>query len=269
MSGRGKVTLVGAGPGSPDLLTLRAARALAEADLVLFDALVEKDVLDLAPRAAKLSVGKRAGVPSISQDQIHARMIRAARQGRRVVRLKAGDPFVFGRGSEEAIALGEAGVAVEVVPGLSSALSGPLAFGIPVTHRGVASAFVVATAVPEAPFAALATTLPTTGVTVVVLMALKSRAFVRDALLARGFAPETPAAIVVGAHHPGAWSWSGTLTELADVELPPGELPGLVVIGDVVSVGAAVERALHPAPESGTALVATSNTAYLEERLGT
>lgn len=241
---KGKVTLVGAGPGSPDLLTVRGARALAEADLVLYDALVEPEVLELAPRAAKFSVGKRAGAHSVAQETIHGLMIRAARAGRRVVRLKAGDPFVLGRGGEEVLALGDAGIPVEVVPGLSSALAGPLAAGIPVTHRKVASAFVVASAVPAAPFAELAMSLPGRGVTVVVLMALGARAAVRDSLLAGAFERRTPAAIVVGAHAAGEWSWSGTLGELADVVLPPGDEPGLVVVGDVVEVGARIASAL-------------------------
>ncbi len=244
---KGKVTLVGAGPGSPDLLTVRAARALAEADLVLYDALVEPEVLELAPRAAKFSVGKRRGAHSVAQETIHVLMIRAARAGRRVVRLKAGDPFVLGRGGEEVLALGEAGVPVEVVPGLSSALAGPLAAGIPVTHRKVASAFVVASAVPAEPFAKLAASLPGRGVTVVVLMALSARAAVRDALLAGAFDRKTPAAIVVGAHTGREWSWSGTLGELPDVVLPPGDEPGLVVVGDVVLVGARMASAIGDA----------------------
>ncbi len=136
----GHVSLVGAGPGDPDLLTVRAARALAAADLVLYDALVSAETLALAPRAQRFCVGKRAHRPSFRQETIHAVMIRAARRGKRVVRLKGGDPFVFGRGGEEALALRAAGVPFDVVPGISSAVAAPALSGIPVTHRGLASA---------------------------------------------------------------------------------------------------------------------------------
>src|SRR5262249_23081210 len=133
----GFVSLVGAGPGAADLLTLKAARLLAEADLVLYDALVSPEVLDLAPRAQRFFVGKRARRKAMAQETIHWLMIRAARQGKRVVRLKCGDPFVFGRGGEEALALTRAGIPFEVVPGVSSAVAAPALAGIPVTHRGV------------------------------------------------------------------------------------------------------------------------------------
>src|SRR5439155_18749684 len=121
----GLVSLVGAGPGDPDLLTRKAARRLAEADLVLYDALVDPAVLELAGQARRFYVGKRAGRPHVGQEQIHRIMIRAARRGARVVRLKGGDPFVFGPGGEEALALVAAGVPFEVVPGFSSSLAAP------------------------------------------------------------------------------------------------------------------------------------------------
>jgi uroporphyrin-III C-methyltransferase len=243
----GKVSLVGAGPGDPDLLTLRACRALAEADLVLYDALVDARMLEHAPRAAKFSVGKRAGAASVAQETIHALMIRAARQGKRVVRLKAGDPFVLGRGGEEAIALGEAGIEVDVVPGLSSSIVAAQAVGIPVTHRGVASAFVVASAVPEARFVALASSLPDRAATLVVLMGLGSRELVEATLLGAGWSPDTPAAIVLGAHGPRQWSATSTLATLAAVSIPAdrSDLPGVLVIGEVVDVGAAIRAATH------------------------
>lgn len=235
----GKVILVGAGPGDPDLLTIRAARALEAADVLFYDALVDPRVLALATRAAKFSVGKRAGAHSVAQEAINGIMVRTARAGRNVVRLKAGDPFVLGRGGEEVLALGAAGIEVEVVPGLSSALSGPLAAGIPVTHRGVAASFVVASAVPAERFVALAEHLPPKGTTLVVLMGLGSRELIRDTLVRAGFSLETPAAIVAGAHGPRAWHWSGTLDVLPDIQLPEdrADLPGIVVVGDVVEVG--------------------------------
>jgi len=241
----GKVSLVGAGPGDPDLLTLRACRALAEADLVLYDALVDARMLEHAPRAAKFSVGKRAGAASVAQETIHTLMIRAARAGKRVVRLKAGDPFVLGRGGEEALALGEAGIEVEVVPGLSSSIVGPQAVGIPVTHRGVSSAFVVVSAVPEARFVTLVSALPPGSATVVVLMGLGARELVQATLGGAGWSPSTPAAVVLGAHGPRQWSRSTTLEELASLPIPDerADLPGVLVIGEVVNLSEAIRAA--------------------------
>src|SRR5439155_3706992 len=150
----GHVSLVGAGPGDPGLLTRKAVARLRAADLVLYDALVDVRVLKFARRAQRFFVGKRAGtnrrggsrgLNEVSQQAIHALMIRAARRGRRVVRLKGGDPFVFGRGGEEAQALRAAGVPFEIVPGVTSAVGVPAYAGIPVTHRGVASSFAVIT----------------------------------------------------------------------------------------------------------------------------
>lgn len=233
-----RVYLVGAGPGDPELLTVRAARALAGADVVLHDALVDSRVLDLAPRALRLSVGKRAGRPSMDQRAIEAAMIRAARAGRVVVRLKCGDPFVFGRGGEEALALGAAGIAFQVVPGISSAIAGPGSAGIPVTHRGVARGFAVLTAQPSEAWQAAVDGLPPAALTLVFLMALAARPLVAARLLARGWSSSTPAAIVLGAHTERAWSWTGTLAELALAEIPAvrGDLPGLLVVGDVVAL---------------------------------
>ncbi len=135
---------MGAGPGDPELLTVKAVRRLEEADLVLYDALVSGEALRHARRAHCFFVGKRAGRPSVKQETIHRMMVTAAaRAGKRVVRLKAGDPFVFGRGGEEALALAEDGVPHEVIPGISSALAAPALAGIPVTHRGLAAGFTV------------------------------------------------------------------------------------------------------------------------------
>ena len=139
----GFVSLVGAGPGVKDHLTLRALDRLERADLVLYDALVGDSLLSLAPRAQRFYVGKRSGRHSMAQPTIESLMIKHAREGKRVVRLKAGDPFVLGRGGEEALALEAAGVPYEVVPGLSSALAAPAFAGIPVTHRKLASNFVM------------------------------------------------------------------------------------------------------------------------------
>ena len=139
----GSVALVGAGPGDPELLTRRAAARLAAADVVFYDALVDTDVLELAGKAQRIYVGKRAGRPAIRQTLINQLLVRAARRGQRVVRLKGGDPFVFGRGGEEALALVAAGIPFEIVPGITAAIAAPALAGIPVTHRGSAASFVV------------------------------------------------------------------------------------------------------------------------------
>src|SRR5512144_2427888 len=178
----GFVSLVGAGPGDPELLTRKAARLLAKADVVLYDALVDPAMLALAPSALRIFVGKRAGRPQVRQEFIHTVMIRAARRGRRVVRLKGGDPFVFGRGGEEALALAAAGVPYEVVPGVSSALAAPALAGIPVTHRGVASGFVVVPGHAEATWRPLLAGIAPGSMTVVVLMGLAARARIAAAL---------------------------------------------------------------------------------------
>ncbi len=254
----GLVSLVGAGPGDPELLTRRALDRLAAADLVLNDALVPDELVRLAPRARRFYVGKRAGRHSIDQDGIHKLMIRAARRGDRVVRLKCGDPFVFGRGGEEALALEEAGIPFEVVPGLSSAIAGPALAGIPVTHRGLASGFVVVSGHAEAAYAPILGSLAPGAATVVVLMGLGPRASIASYLIARGWDPATPAGVVLGASHAGAATWTGRLDALgaAAVDTGDAELPGLLVIGAVVGLAAT----LAPALAAATPAAATANS---------
>jgi uroporphyrin-III C-methyltransferase/precorrin-2 dehydrogenase/sirohydrochlorin ferrochelatase len=234
----GLVSLIGAGPGDPDLLTVRAARTLALADIVFYDALVSPETLALAPRAQRFSVGKRCGRAAIRQETIHALLIRAARRGKRVVRLKGGDPFVFGRGGEEALALATAGVAFEVVPGLTNAVTAPALAGIPVTHRGLASAFVVVSGHSERAFRPVLESLAPGVATIVVLMGLHARATLAELLLARGFAARTPAAILFGASTEAACVWRGDLASLGAAEVPTAarDLPGTMVIGEVVSL---------------------------------
>src|SRR3954469_13153088 len=160
ISATGYVSLVGAGPGDPSLLTRKAGARLRAADLVLYDALVDIQVLKFARRAQKFFVGKRAGRHALSQQAIQAVMIRAARRGRRVVRLKGGDPFVFGRGGEEALALHAAGVSFDIVPGVTSAVAAPALAGIPVTHRGIASGLLVVSGHDEQAFASTVERIP-------------------------------------------------------------------------------------------------------------
>jgi uroporphyrin-III C-methyltransferase / precorrin-2 dehydrogenase / sirohydrochlorin ferrochelatase len=232
----GFVSLVGAGPGDPELMTLRALRRLGEADLVLADALVTADLDMLAPRARRFFVGKRAGRPSIEQEAIHRLMIRAARRGERVVRLKCGDPFVLGRGGEEVLALREAGIPYEIVPGISAAVAAPAMAEIPVTHRGLASGFVVVSGHAEAAYRPILDSLAPGAATLVVLMGLRTRAALAALLVARGWRPETPAAVLLGAFTPEAETWRGTLATLAEAPVE-GDAPGTIVIGAVVSLG--------------------------------
>jgi uroporphyrin-III C-methyltransferase / precorrin-2 dehydrogenase / sirohydrochlorin ferrochelatase len=244
----GIVSLVGAGPGDPELLTLRAADRLRRADLVLYDALATPELLELAPTAKRFFVGKRAGRHSMAQEAIHALMIRAAKRGERVVRLKCGDPFVLGRGGEEALALAAAGIAYEIVPGVSSAIAAPALAGIPVTHRGIAAGFAV---ISGHDGGELLESITPGALTLVILMGLAARAAIATRLLARGWSAQTPAAIVLGASHAGASRWLGTLDELADASID-SELAGVIVVGEVVALAPqiAAEHALSLARSS-------------------
>ncbi len=233
---RAAVALVGAGPGDPELWTRRAVRYLEQADLVLYDALVDARTLRRFTNAQCFCVGKRAGRESVRQETIHRLMIRAARAGKRVVRLKGGDPFVFGRGAEEALALAMAGIPFEVVPGVSSAIAAPELAGIPVTHRGAASGFLVLSGhATEAFENGLEAVQPNAAVSLIVLMGLGGRGELAEKLVARGWNPATPAAIVCGASTPDEWIWTGTVAELGATE-PPAGVAGVVVIGEVVRV---------------------------------
>ncbi len=238
---RGFVSLVGAGPGDPDLLTRKAAARLAEADLVLYDALVDPQVLELAPAAQRVYVGKRAGRPQVRQEFINWLMIRAARAGKRVVRLKGGDPFVFGRGGEEGLALAAAGLSFEVVPGVSSAIAAAAIAGIPVTHRGVAAGFVVVSGHAEDGYRRVLESLAPQSATVVVMMGLHQIDRVADLLIERGWQPLTPAAVVFGASTANEEVWTLTLRDLQrGIDLDRESTAGTVIIGEVVRLRAAL-----------------------------
>lgn len=249
---RGFVSLVGAGPGDPELFTLKAARRLGEADLVLYDALVSPEALELAPRAQRFPVGKRAARPAVSQETIHRLMIRGALRGKRVVRLKCGDPFVLGRGGEEALALAAAGVPFEVVPGLTTAVAAPALSGIPVTHRGLASGFAAVSGHTEAAYRPILEALPANSLTLVILMGLASRGPLSKLLIARGWPGATPAAVCLAAGTAQGYTWIGTLDALgaAPVAAKRGGAAGTIVIGDVVSIGATLAAALSPHPST-------------------
>lgn len=227
------VFLVGAGPGDPDLLTVRAARLLAAADVVVHDALVGDGVLALVPDGVeRIDVGKRPGRPT-PQESISALLVELGRQGLDVVRLKGGDPFVFGRGGEEADALLRAGVPFEVVPGITSAVAAPAAAGIPVTHRGVAAAVTVVTGhrrsgEPDVDWQSLAKV----GGTIVVLMGVSERATIARELMAGGLSPDTPVAAVHAATTDREAVTRCPLGDLAELAV---ESPATIVIGPVAA----------------------------------
>jgi len=243
MSGRpeGSVTLVGAGPGDPDLLTIKALRALQDADVIFYDELVAPEVLDRARRdASRLPVGRRVGKPGIGQDAINKLMIEAARSGQRVVRLKGGDPFVFGRGGEEVEALREAGVAYSVVPGITAGLGAAAQFEVPLTfrHEALRITFLTAHKAKDAETVDWST-LTDERMTVVVYMGMTAAPSVRAGLLAAGRSRQTPVGVFARVTRPDAQAAVGTLDELpALIERIDGG-PAILIIGDVVAHSAA------------------------------
>jgi uroporphyrin-III C-methyltransferase / precorrin-2 dehydrogenase / sirohydrochlorin ferrochelatase len=242
---RGFVSLVGAGPGDPQLLTRLGARRLAEADLVLYDALVPAATVSLAVNAQRILVGRRRGSETIGQEAINRTLVRAARRGRRVVRLKGGDPFVFGRGGEEALSLAQAGVAFEVVPGVSSALAAPGLASIPITHRGLSGAVMITTAHDADRFRSLIDGLAPAAATLVVMMGTAHRGAVSQALIDAGWRASTPAAIVWNASLRDQAVWTGSLDTLSH-PAAPGDAPGTIIVGDVVAVRDTLHLAVAP-----------------------
>ncbi|MFM2068212.1 MAG: hypothetical protein RLZZ584_3121 [Pseudomonadota bacterium] len=252
-TGRGLVHLVGAGPGDPELLTLRAARLLAQAELVVYDALVSPGVLELiGPQAERVYVGKVCGTHSMSQEDINALLVQQALAGRRVVRLKGGDPFVFGRGGEELQELAAHGVAFEVVPGITAACGVSSYAGIPLTHRDHAQSCVFATGhlregregSAELDWAALARRQQT----VVIYMGLGGLATICRGLIEHGLPADWPAAVVAHGTQPDQQVVVGDLTSLpAAVQAAGLPTPSLVIVGSVVRLRAELQPGLAQA----------------------
>jgi uroporphyrin-III C-methyltransferase/precorrin-2 dehydrogenase/sirohydrochlorin ferrochelatase len=249
----GRVSIVGAGPGDPGLLTRRAAARLRAADLVLYDALVDRRILKLARRAQRFFVGKRAGRHSLAQEDIHTVMIRAARRGRRVVRLKGGDPFVFGRGGEEALALLHAGVPFDVIPGVTSAVAGPALAGIPVTHRGTASAVLVVSGHDERAFRTLVGAIQPGEVTLVILMGSAHLARLAIILLESGWPGTIPAAVIADASRPTQQVDRTSLLALSAGQTSvSADGPAMLVVGEVAAMNLSAAAARADARHSAT-----------------
>lgn len=230
------VHLVGAGPGDPGLLTRRGAELLACADAVFHDELVAAAVLDLAPRATRFPVGRRAGIPGRDPRGTAAEMARLARRGQRVVRLKGGDSYLYGRGAEEAVALLDQGVPFVVVPGVSSAFAAPAAVGIPLTHRDLASSVTILTGHRRANMTAARWRALAMGAdTLVVMMGGRRLDEITRDLVGAGRPPATPAAVVVAATTPQQEHLVGSLgTIAADARRLELGTPAIMVVGEVV-----------------------------------
>ena len=233
----GHVTLVGAGPGDPDLLTVKALRALQDADIVFYDELVSPEVLDRARRdAARLPVGRRVGKPGIGQDAINKLLIEAAQSGQRAVRLKGGDPFIFGRGGEEIEALRAAGVAYSVVPGITAGLGAAAQFEAPLTYRQEALRITFLTAHKARDAEAVDWSVLTDDkMTVVVYMGMTAAPAIRAGLLAAGRSPRTPVGVFARVTRPDAQAVVGTLADLPALVERIESGPAVLVIGDVVA----------------------------------
>ena len=253
-----RVTLVGAGPGDPELLTLKAARALAEARLVLYDKLVSKAVLKLVnPQADLIYVGKQSGHHVLTQDGIIELMVRLAKSGRSVLRLKGGDPYIFGRGGEEAQALAAAGIAFDVIPGISAAQGMAATAGIPLTHRDHATQVVFVTGHLRDEHGERGLELDWQSLarphqTVVIYMGVATLPIVCEQLVRHGLAADTPAAVVENVSLPAQRTVAGTLATLPTLaRVHAVRAPALIVIGGVVSLHTQLARELHAGENAG------------------
>ena len=262
----GTVFLVGSGPGDPDLLTVKAKRLIESADVVLHDKLPGPEILGEIPEAKREDVGKRAGGEWTPQEYTNRRMVELAREGNRVVRLKGGDPFVFGRGGEEAEHLADEGIPFEVVPGVTSAIAGPAVAGIPVTHRDHASSvsFVTGHEDPTKEESAVDwDALAATGGTIVVLMGVGKLPAYAAALRDAGLDGDTPVALVERATWPDSRVATGTLDTIVDArdeaEIEP---PAVTVIGDVA---AARDRVVTFLENAGSAPVRSASEEQEED----
>lgn len=235
MTAQPVVSIVGAGPGDPELLTRRAWQRLRTAEAVFYDGLVPTAIVRAARDAKRTSVARLAGPKAITDAEVAAAVIASAKSGKRTVRLKAGDPFVLGRGWDEVAAFSSAGVSCEVVPGLSSVTAAPLLAGIPLTVRGMAPGFLAVSGHASATFEPVLSGLRPGAITVVVLMGMQQREALRDLLLSQGWDRDTPAAVIIDASRPQQRRWLGPLRDLSDNSLSAPGRPGVIVIGPAVA----------------------------------
>lgn len=236
----GKVYLVGAGPGDPDLLTVRALRLLGSADVVVHDRLVSPEIMDLVPNGTRrISVGKAAGVHSVPQDKINDLLVQLAREGLTVVRLKGGDPLIFGRGSEEAAQLEEAGIPYTYVPGITAAQGASSSTGVPLTHRGVATGvrYVTGHRAEGQPLALDWASLADPSTTLVVYMGAGAIPEIAARLIAAGMPIDLPVLAIAHATTPREVARRSTLARIAaDIAADPMEAPVLFIIGHVAAL---------------------------------
>lgn len=239
----GKVLIVGAGPGDPELLTIKALRAIESADLILFDHLVSDEIRRLFPAAVPaFYVGKKKGQHSIAQKDLNALLVKKALAGKTVCRVKGGDPYVFGRGGEEALALVQAGIPVEVVPGITSAAGCAAYSGIPLTHRGLAQGCTYVTAHGETEADINWPALVKLQHTLVFYMGVSKAEWIRSSLLQNGMAPKTPVAFIENGCRENQRVIQGDLYELADlVGRYNVQSPALIVVGEVVALAAQIK----------------------------
>ncbi len=246
----GKATFVGAGPGDPDLITVRGLKALQAADIVLYDALVDERILEETD-GELLYVGKRCGRHALRQEQLNDLIVSQARAGKRVVRLKGGDPTVFGRVGEEALACVRAGVPFEIVPGISSAVAGPAHAGIPVTHRGVADSFCVVTAHRRRDELDFSIPPYNPRTTVVLMMGVGTLPAWRSTLAAAGYPDDLPVAFVMRASWPDQRVVETTVGgAAADAKAHAVTAPAIVVIGHTVALRQSLARPARPTVEA-------------------
>ncbi len=242
---KGRVTLVGAGPGDPDLITVKGLRALQQADVVIYDRLVNPALLESAPETAeRIYAGKRGGHYTFPQSKINKLMAERARRGAHVVRLKGGDPFLYGRGGEEVLYLRGQGVSCDIVPGVSAALAAPASAGIPVTHRGVSSTIAILSGhqAADAPNPVNWHGIARAAETVVVMMPLVNLRHVVGHLVSEGCPLNTPAAVIQSGTCPEQRSVVSTLKELvADVERAGLSSPATLVVGQVVTLASGMQ----------------------------
>ncbi len=241
-----KVSLIGAGPGDPDLLTLKAVRALAEADVVLVDDLVNREILSHAPQARVVEVGKRGGCKSTPQHFINHMMIALAQRGKHVARLKGGDPFLFGRGGEEMLALRAAGIEVDIIPGITSGTAVPASIGIPVTHREYTHGVTFVTGHTRNDMSPNWRALVDSGTTLVIYMGLKHLPEIVSSLLDAGLAKDTPAAVIQQGTLP---QQQQVVTHVANLPLAVKQYgivsPALIVVGEVAGLAHLNQLAVH------------------------